>query len=68
MKITHIEVLDSKGHSKIETGQCLKVFRETPAYYWVLAFNGDEYQVSKKTKKIMGPGFLSPKNQPIMNM
>ena len=67
--ITHIEVQDDKGHPEVKTGQLLKVVRQTPAYYWVQAFNGVQYQVSKKTKRINGTAssFIKTANQPMMN-
>lgn len=70
MAATHIEVLNDKGYSGIQTGQLLEVVRETARFIWVKGFNGVEYQVSKKTKRINGTAssFIKTARQPLMNM
>lgn len=70
MAITHIEVLNDKGHTEIKSGQLLKVVRETPCFYWVKSFGGTEFQVSKRTKRINGTKtmFLRAGKQPLMNL
>jgi len=67
--MTHIEVANDKAHAAVKTGQCLEVVRETRCFYWVKSFNGVEYQVSKKTKRIIGTAssFIRPAAQPLMN-
>lgn len=66
--ITHIEVTNAKGHYDFESGQLLKVTRETPRFYFVRAFSGSEYQVSKQTKRIIGAaGFIRTAKQPQTN-
>jgi len=69
MKATHLEVADSKGHNAFETGQLLRVVRETKCFVWVSSFTGVEYQVSKKTKRINGTAssFIKTASQPRMN-
>jgi hypothetical protein len=68
--MTHIEVTDSKGSSRVSAGQLLAVIRETPCFYWVRAFDGTPLQVSKKTKRINGGEgfFLRAHRQPLMNL
>lgn len=68
--LTHIEVINAKGHYDFQDGQLLNVVRETPRFYWVKAFSGVEYQVSKKTKRINGTktGFIRTSEQPITNL
>lgn len=70
MNITHIEVINAKNHSAIENGQMLKVVRSTPCFYFVLGFDGIDYQVSKKTKKIISTETyrISATNQPTVNI
>jgi hypothetical protein len=70
MATTHIEVANDKGHSGVKTGQLLKVIRETSCFVWVKGHNGVDYQVSKKTKRIIGTAssFIRTARQPLMNM
>lgn len=49
---SHIEVIAAnKGREVfgIEDGQCLKVVKETPAFFFVVSFTGKEIKVSKST-------------------
>lgn len=68
-KPTHIQVTDAKGHPDIENGQMLQVVRETPCFFWVKSFSGTNFQVSKKTRRIIGTKatFLRTSKQPTMN-
>jgi hypothetical protein len=70
MATTHIEVLDDKGHGGVKTGQLLEVVRETACFIWVRGFNGTEYQVSKRTKRINGTAssFIKTASQPLVNL
>ena len=69
MNQTHIEVANPKSCAQFAAGQLLKVVRETPCFIWVKGFDGVEYQVSKKTKRINGTKntFIRTANQPLMN-
>jgi len=66
---THIQVIDAKNHAEIEDGQMLEVVRQTPCFIWVRGFSGTNFQVSKKTKRIIGTigTFIRTSKQPIMN-
>lgn len=70
MKITHIEVIDAKNHAELKNGQMLKITFETPCFFWIVGFDGIEYKVSKKTKKINGTKkyFISSTKQPTVNI
>lgn len=67
--MTHIEVANDKGSSRVTTGQLLAVIRETPRFIWVRAFDGTPLQVSKQTKRINGGEgfFIRTASQPLMN-
>ena len=67
---SHIEVIDAKNHVEIKDGQILQVVRETPCFLWVRGFEGGTYQVSKKTKRVIGTigTFLRVSKQPTMNL
>ena len=68
---SHIEILDSKEILNIENGQCLKVVKETQCFFVIRAFDGVEFQVSKKTKRINGfsnGGFIRTSRQPLVNI
>jgi len=70
MTITHIEVATPKAHPSFEAGQLLKVIRDTPCFFHVLAFDGTEYRVSKKTNRIIGTltTFIRTNKQPECNL
>jgi hypothetical protein len=68
-EMVEIEVANDKGHNGVKTGQLLKIIHESKCFFWVKGFDGVEYQVNKKTRRIHGTrdSFIHSDNQPLVN-